>query len=401
MSTMPINAIERAGARYSAIGQPDSISRLTRCIEVGAIHYVLLLAAAVLFFVPVPSFADGCTTTSHVDEQWGPPTYAQWIVTTGSCTSGEVARQACVSFVEQLGFSASGTCGSGDNGVGLVYEAGWFNGPLVYPNQYFGLFYYPQYFVSVYPQSQCDICVGDPVNPASGAVFLSEADAKEQPDNSLTFKRFYNSIRPGESNVSTGWRHSFSRSVSPTYSAGLYKAYQKSDPNNSSLYDDEIAACTNGFAQVKGRVAGWVDATSNYANGLCNVMANGATVGVVRIYSTTDAPFDGPVITSMNAIRDDGELIGFSVIGTSIVAPPNVDMTLQQTNSGYILIDANDSVETYDANGKLLTVATRTGVVQTMSYDASDRLSSVSDTFGHQLTLSYDGQNRLISVTRQ
>ena len=60
-----------------------------------------------------------------------------------------------------------------------------------------------------------------------------------------------------------------------------------------------------------------------------------------------------------------------------------------------------DNVETYDTTGKLLSITSRAGVVQTMSYDGSGRLSSVTDNFGHQLIFSYDASGKLSSVTRQ
>jgi YD repeat-containing protein len=100
-------------------------------------------------------------------------------------------------------------------------------------------------------------------------------------------------------------------------------------------------------------------------------------------------------------LRDDGQLISFPVNGTSITAPPSINLKLQQTASGYMLADANDTIEVYDPNGKLLTVTSRAGVVQTMSYDTLGRLSGVTDSFGHRFTLSYDSQNRLITVTLQ
>jgi len=97
--------------------------------------------------------------------------------------------------------------------------------------------------------------------------------------------------------------------------------------------------------------------------------------------------------------RDDGQLISFTLQGGSIVAPPSIGLKLQQTSSGYTLTDQNDNAETYDANGKLLSLTNRAGVVQTMNYDGSGRLGTVTDSFGHRLSLSYDSQGRVSSVT--
>jgi YD repeat-containing protein len=72
---------------------------------------------------------------------------------------------------------------------------------------------------------------------------------------------------------------------------------------------------------------------------------------------------------------------------------------LQQTGSGYTLTDANDTAEAYDANGRLVTVTSRAGVVQTLTYNGSDSLANVTDSFGHSITIGYDSLGRLSSVT--
>jgi YD repeat-containing protein len=120
-------------------------------------------------------------------------------------------------------------------------------------------------------------------------------------------------------------------------------------------------------------------------------------------YNSPPTPAPGTsVINGYDAIRDDGQLIRFIVDGSgAIINPPGSNLTLQKTASGFTVTDGSDNVEQYDTNGKLLSVTSRTGVVQTMSYDGSGRLSGIGDSFGHQLILNYDGQDHLSSVTRQ
>jgi YD repeat-containing protein len=254
------------------------------------------------------------------------------------------------------------------------------------------------------PAAQCGpTCNGlsDPINPASGAVYDTFVDVPPTPD-SVAFKRFYNNTDPGNAALSEGWRHSFSRSITPRYSSSTYQPYVVR-PENSSLYSDEAVACTSGFAEIKSRVSTWTNATASYANGACTLNVGATTIGTLPILyesSPTPAP-NTTIIIAYDTTRDDGQLISFTLNGTSIVAPPTINLNLQQTSSGYTLTDANDTVETYDTNGKLLSITGRAGTVQTMSYDPSGRLSGVTDSFGHRLTLSYDSQNRLITVTRQ
>jgi YD repeat-containing protein len=286
-------------------------------------------------------------------------------------------------------------------GVWYTYTYPW-NAGVTYRTNPAGCQVYVSALFS--PPAQCGpTCngVSDPINPTSGTVYSTEPDTKDS-NSAFAFKRFYNSTDVGNADLSSGWRHSFSRTITPVYSSSTYKPYE-TRVENSSLYNDEAAACTSGFAEIKSRVSTWANATATYSNGMC-VISVGTTVIARLPILYTSPPTPAPNTTTLiayDATRDDGQSISFAVNSGSIAAPPSVGLTLQQINNGYTLTDANDTVETYDTTGKLLTVTSRTGVVQAISYDASGRLSSVSDTFGHQLSLSYDTQNRLITVTRQ
>jgi YD repeat-containing protein len=94
-------------------------------------------------------------------------------------------------------------------------------------------------------------------------------------------------------------------------------------------------------------------------------------------------------------------VLRFAINQGNIISAAGYATKLQKNQAGFTVTDSSDNVEQYDANGKLLTVTSRSGLVQTMSYDGSDRLSGVSDSFGHQLILNYDAQGHLSTVTRQ
>jgi YD repeat-containing protein len=240
----------------------------------------------------------------------------------------------------------------------------------------------------------------DPINPASGAVYDTILDSPS-PSGSPAFKRFYNSTDSGGTDLSGGWRHTFSRTITPKYATIKSLTYVAS-ADASSLYGDEGTACTSGFREIKSRVSTWQTATASYANGVCTLMAGGTSIGTLDlIYSLPSTLTPGMPLIGFDATRDDGQLISFTLQGASIVAPPTIGLKLQQTSNGYTLTDENDNVEAYDANGRLLSITSRAGVVETMNYDTSNRLSTVADSFGHSLSLTYDSQNRLSSVTRQ
>lgn len=246
------------------------------------------------------------------------------------------------------------------------------------------------------------VLLPDPINPATGNVTSAEQDFTASDSlTSMAFSRYYNSTDSTQQGLGAGWRGSYSRSVHVNTGIATYLPLD-TNAFNSSLYNDEASACISGFAQIKSQVPNWTSATASFSGGVCAISQDGVSLGALPIYQAYDFPIDAePSPPSFDVIRDDGQAIRFSVINGVITAPPGSSLKLQQTGSGYALIDANDSVETYGTSGRLLTMTSRSGVVQTMSYDGSNRLIGVTDNFGHQLTLSYDAQNRLISVTRQ
>ncbi len=63
--------------------------------------------------------------------------------------------------------------------------------------------------------------------------------------------------------------------------------------------------------------------------------------------------------------------------------------------TGWRLTTANSDVETYDAAGRLLSIALRTGWTYTLAYAVNGRLAAVTDTHGGTLTFTYDASDRL------
>jgi len=158
-----------------------------------------------------------------------------------------------------------------------------------------------------------------------------------------------------------------------------------------------------GFQDIKSRVSTWTNARAvySYSDGVCNLTVGSTPIGRLTLfYSRPSPPAPGMRVIGFDALRDDGQQVTFTLSGSSIVAPPSIRMRLQQTGGGYTLTDQNDSIEQYDSNGKLLSITSRAGVLQTLGYDIGGRLSAVTDSFGHSVSLSYDSQGHLASLTR-
>ncbi|MEO8017122.1 MAG: RHS repeat-associated core domain-containing protein [Pseudomonadota bacterium] len=98
--------------------------------------------------------------------------------------------------------------------------------------------------------------------------------------------------------------------------------------------------------------------------------------------------------------RPNGEIQYFDGNGIEILNQKGAADRLQSIPGvGWNLTLANKDVETFGLNGRLTSITSRAGVVQTLAYDLAGRLASVTDTFGSQLVFGYDTSDQLVSVT--
>jgi YD repeat-containing protein len=137
---------------------------------------------------------------------------------------------------------------------------------------------------------------------------------------------------------------------------------------------------------------------------------------LVRSYNSqsgiTDGPFGAhwsfsygghiePVsATQVNVIRADEKTFAFKLIGGVWTPDADVHSKLATlSNGGWRYTNGRDGVETYDAEGRLVTITNRAGLAQTLAYDSANRLNTVTDPFGRTLQLAYDSQNRISAIT--
>lgn len=95
--------------------------------------------------------------------------------------------------------------------------------------------------------------------------------------------------------------------------------------------------------------------------------------------------------------RPNGQSYAFRLSGSVWAPDSDIYDRLIQTASGWELKTPEDILETYDASGKLLSIANRAGLIQTMGYFASGPntglLETVTDPFGQTLTFTYTGSS--------
>ena len=115
------------------------------------------------------------------------------------------------------------------------------------------------------------------------------------------------------------------------------------------------------------------------------------------------------------ARRQDGKAYDFSPVAGGWTTDADIPDRLTElkdasgVRTGWrYTVAADDSIETYSAAGKLLSIADRTGRTQTLTYDLPaasggdddpNTLDTVTDDTGRQLRFTYDTNNRIATVT--
>ncbi len=100
------------------------------------------------------------------------------------------------------------------------------------------------------------------------------------------------------------------------------------------------------------------------------------------------------------ATRADGRQYAFwKNAGGVYTSDADVTTTLQLTANGWLLTAPDDSVETYNSSGKLLSVKTRAGQTTTLGYNTSAQLTRVTGPFGHALSFFYNAASRVSQMT--
>jgi RHS repeat-associated protein len=111
--------------------------------------------------------------------------------------------------------------------------------------------------------------------------------------------------------------------------------------------------------------------------------------------------------TAVTAYRPDGRSRIFRLSGSDYLPDDDIsDRLIRLTDgsgntTGWQYKTSEDETETYDADGRLLSIVNRSGIVHTLSYGSYRYPTAVTDSFGHTLAFTYDEETipRLASVT--
>ena len=118
--------------------------------------------------------------------------------------------------------------------------------------------------------------------------------------------------------------------------------------------------------------------------------------GIIRVYDYGNAAY---------VLRGDTSIGYFSSTLNGYISEADSADKLTALMSGTALTgwtyyDAKtEDTESYDAQGRLTSITSRKGVVQSLNYDGNGLLTQVTDSFGRTLSFTYDGAKRIDTMT--
>jgi YD repeat-containing protein len=132
-------------------------------------------------------------------------------------------------------------------------------------------------------------------------------------------------------------------------------------------------------------------------------------------FDRTVAVYTAGSNTSAVVVRPDGRALKFTLTSGVWAPLPNIqDLLVRLVDgsgnpTGWVYTTADRTVETYNANGVLVSIASRTGIVQTLTYSdgstsptiapAPGLLIGVTDSFWRSLQFTYDSNKRIVTLT--
>lgn len=225
----------------------------------------------------------------------------------------------------------------------------------------------------------CPICaaVENPINALVGNKYQVERDYTGIGPFPLVFERVYNSFGAGPGNLmpALGMAAGCSGSSCTNWTAF--------NPVTTSGGNVAPTPTSTGLSTNSPIDFGW---RHNYDRTLTTTTVFNTTATLFRPDSNTRTF----TLTNGIWVADSGELL--------------TKLTQQVDSSGNILswtyVNENDETETYDPNGKLLSITNRAGLTQTLQYNnVYGTISGVTDAFGRQMTFNYNMSGSVSSIT--
>lgn len=246
-------------------------------------------------------------------------------------------------------------------------------------------------------------CEGNPTGDgktAGNPIVVGTGEKKEEvvdySGKNLSFVRSYSSNRVNSEGFSPGWHHNYEMSLKPIYSNPRY-LYNMNKGTQSSLYSSKQNACLNGWAQLKTKSPGYMQASAAYQSttNTCEISIGGNVVKTLNVFSNNINLTSS--LIGLKAIREDGGAIILNGTTNTFVGNADEKIKVTKINDTYELKNRN-TIETYDLAGKLLSIKGLGDFNLSLQYNGS-KLSSIVDQNGKTLTFTYNSDNNISVMT--
>ncbi len=105
------------------------------------------------------------------------------------------------------------------------------------------------------------------------------------------------------------------------------------------------------------------------------------------------------IADSIKINRPDGKVLEFTNETGAWKSDADITDTLTPIGLSWAYKTHNDDIETYNEDGQLLSITSRSGKTTLYTYTIDHKLEQVTDPFGRSLNFSYDSLGRLITLT--
>ena len=342
-----------------------------------------------------PGSLGGCEEGFHKTVTSGPFKYYNshwWLKTQGQCLDNGVPLGTHYSIVwDWYLFEMPPACNNGEEAPACPQEGQQFALEVPEPPPPEGCM-----------DNVSSVDESNPCNPATGNKSQVEVDYSPSAVGGLRFARYYNS-KGGYNTAAhsaTGWRHTYSRSIDEAPDRKPNVLWTKPE-NQSAFYATASEACTTGWSDIKDTAwnGSLSTGTATFAGGnVCKIAVEGSTIAHFPVRS--GIPWGGYSVPSNTKIitRPNGAAHTFELIGSTWTNELDPSVTLEQSGGNWIFTDTQDSRETYNSAGQLVSITYRNGQTESLAYDLtvaqggdddSETLDKVIGPFGHALSFTY------------
>ncbi|MET0028730.1 MAG: DUF6531 domain-containing protein [Candidatus Thiodiazotropha sp.] len=255
---------------------------------------------------------------------------------------------------------------------------------------------FPNFHVTAPAPPTCSVPLeGDPVDPLTGNLILTEVDLTGE--DGLVFTRYYHSMDLGQagSHLGTNWTHSSASRIEKTN--GLNVKYIK-----SRAFSSPAAACQYGWQDIYKKAFGGrlMYTSATYREGACQILsADGHVRATLNMIPDREVSRYVPY-SYLSLIRPNGARYYFTKDASGVWSNlQGQAVQLTETDQTWTLTLSNGTREIYDTDGKLVSITQADGRQTSYTYNDEHELSQITYPNGKIMEFEYlDGRISRVST---